>query len=39
MPEDMVKALSPGARTPITMSMHFEVPEDDARQRLKEVAG
>jgi hypothetical protein len=39
MPADMVKALSPGARTPITMSMHFEVPEDDARLRLKEVAG
>ncbi|MBI5669172.1 MAG: hypothetical protein HZC41_14300 [Chloroflexi bacterium] len=37
MPADMVKALSPSARTPITMSMHFEVPEDDARQRLKEL--
>jgi hypothetical protein len=39
MPADMVKALSAGARTPITMSMHFEVPEDDARQRLKELEG
>jgi hypothetical protein len=38
MPVDMVKALSPGARTPVTMSMHFEVPEDDARLRLKELA-
>lgn len=37
MPADMVTTLSPAARTPITMSMHFEVPEDDARQRLKEL--
>jgi hypothetical protein len=37
MPETMVKALSEGARTPITMSIHFEVPEDDANQRLKEL--
>lgn len=37
MPAEMVKALSPGARTPITMSIHFEVPEDDTRQRLKEL--
>jgi hypothetical protein len=33
----MVKSLSVGARTPITMSMHFEVPEDDARLRLQEL--
>jgi hypothetical protein len=39
MPGEMVKALSSGARTPITMSMHFEVPEDDARLRLKELEG
>lgn len=38
MPAEMVKALSAGARTPVTMSMHFEVPEDDARLRLKELA-
>ncbi len=37
MPAEMVKALSPGARNPVTMSMHFEVPEDDARLRLKEL--
>ena len=37
MPQEMVKALSEGARTPITMSMHFEVPEEDAVLRLKEV--
>ncbi len=38
MPLGMVKALSVGARTPVTMSMHFEVPEEDARLRLKELA-
>jgi hypothetical protein len=38
MPASMVKALSAGARTPVTMSMHFEVPEEDARLRLKELA-
>jgi len=39
MPQEMVKTLSEGARTPITMSMHFEVPEEDAVLRLKEVFG
>lgn len=39
MPYEMVKALSEGARTPITMSMHFEVPEEDALLRLNEVFG
>jgi hypothetical protein len=39
MPREMVKALTPGARTPITMSMHFEVPEDDAQQRLDDLVG
>ncbi|MBZ0280353.1 MAG: hypothetical protein K8L97_06405 [Anaerolineae bacterium] len=38
MPAEMVKKLSSGARTPVTMSMHFEVPEDDARQRLQELS-
>jgi len=38
MPVEMVRALSIGARTPITMSMHFEVPEDDARLRLEELS-
>jgi len=37
MPAPMVKALSVGARTPVTMSMHFEVPEDDAKIRLSEL--
>ncbi len=37
MPSEMVKSLSPSARVPITMSMHFEVPEDDAKQRLEEL--
>lgn len=38
MPLDMIRALSPGARTPVAMSVHFEVPEDDARQRLSEIS-
>jgi hypothetical protein len=38
MPSTMVKALSSGARTPTAMSMHFEVPEEDARLRLDELA-
>ena len=37
MPEDMVTGLSSSARNPKTMSIHFEVPEDDARQRLLEL--
>lgn len=37
MPQAMVKALSSGARTPTTMSLHFEVPEEDARLRLNEL--
>jgi hypothetical protein len=39
MPIEMIRTLSEGARTPITMSMHFEVPEDDAQIRLSEVIG
>lgn len=38
MPMGMVKALSSGARAPTTMSFHFEVPEEDARLRLSELA-
>lgn len=38
MPLEMVQALSSGARTPTTMSLHFEVPEEDARLRLNEIA-
>ncbi len=37
MPRSMIEALAPGSRTPIAMSMRFEVPEDDARQRLQEL--
>jgi hypothetical protein len=39
MPLPMIKALSSGARMPTTMSLHFEVPEEDARLRLMEIAG
>lgn len=38
MPLAMVRALSSSARNPTTMSLHFEVPEDDARQRLIELS-
>jgi len=34
MPRSMLDQLAPASRTPITVSMRFEVPEDDARQRL-----
>lgn len=37
MPRPMVMALSASSRTPSTLSMRFEVPEDDARQRLVEL--
>jgi hypothetical protein len=38
MPIAMVRALSTSARTPTTLSLHFEVPEEDARERLIELA-
>ena len=38
MPASMVNPLSAAAKNPTAMSMHFEVPEDDARLRLKELA-
>lgn len=38
MPAGMVDALSAGARNPTAMSMHFEVPEEDARLRIQELA-
>jgi hypothetical protein len=38
MPVTMVRSLSASARTPTTLSLHFEVPEDDARERLMELA-
>ncbi len=34
MPRNMVMELTTGARTPTAMSVHFEVPEEDARLRL-----
>ena len=37
MPLELVKSLTPTARTPLIMSMHFEVPEEDAKQRLDEL--
>jgi hypothetical protein len=39
MPRDMVMELSASARTPTAMSVHFEVPEEDARLRLREITG
>lgn len=38
MPAHMVLALSGGARTPAELSVHFEVPVEDARLRLSEMA-
>jgi hypothetical protein len=37
MPRHMVMQLTTGARTPTAMSVHFEVPEEDARKRLIEM--
>jgi hypothetical protein len=37
MPRSMIEALAPASRTPIAMSMRFEVPEDDAKRRLTEL--
>jgi len=34
MPRAMLDRLAPASRTPMAISMRFEVPEDDARQRL-----
>lgn len=39
MPRGMVDALNNASRNPTAMSMRFEVPEDDARQRLLELDG
>lgn len=39
MPLAMIRALSKDARTSHTLSAHFEVPEEDASQRLVETAG
>ena len=37
MPSTMIMALSPTARTPERLSIHFEVPLDDAEIRLKDL--
>ncbi|MGB1286311.1 MAG: hypothetical protein ACPG7F_07260 [Aggregatilineales bacterium] len=37
MPESMVNRLSSNSRNPSVISMQFEVPEDDAQQRLLEL--
>jgi len=37
MPEEMIMGLTRSSRNPKTMSLHFEVPEDEARQRLLEL--
>lgn len=38
MPASMIIELSQSARTPSIMSVHFEVPIEDARMRLEELA-
>jgi hypothetical protein len=38
MPSNMLATLSPSARTPEWMSLHFEVPLEDAELRLQELA-
>ncbi len=37
MPQEMVAQLRPATRNSIAMSMHFEVPEEEARLRLQEL--
>jgi hypothetical protein len=37
MPSSLVRVLSATARTPEWMSVHFEVPTDDADIRLQEL--
>jgi hypothetical protein len=39
MPKPLVEQVNTAARTPTTMSLQFEVPEDDIRLRLDEVFG
>jgi hypothetical protein len=39
LPKPLVEKVSPAARNPTTMSLQFEVPEDDVRLRLDEVFG
>lgn len=37
MPRDMVLSLSTKSMNPTVMSLHFEIPEDEAEQRLSEL--
>ena len=37
MPQNMLDKLPSASRTPVAVSMRFEVPEDDARQRLVDL--
>lgn len=37
MPQSMLDRLAISSRTPMAVSMRFEVPEDDARQRLVDL--
>jgi hypothetical protein len=37
MPVDMVMEINAASRTPQLISLHFEVPEEDAKTRLKEI--
>ena len=39
MPKPLVEKVSTAARNPTTMSLQFEVPEDDIRIRLDEIFG
>lgn len=39
MPRHMILAMNESERIPLTMSMHFEVPEEDAQVRLTETIG
>lgn len=38
MPKEMVSGLTNNMKNPQTLSMHFEVPESDARERLLDLA-
>ncbi|MFW5691121.1 MAG: hypothetical protein ACOCXZ_01360 [Chloroflexota bacterium] len=38
MPREMIDSLTPNQRNPGTIAVEFEVPEDDARQRLAELS-
>jgi hypothetical protein len=38
MPKEMLTGLTSNMRNPQTISMHFEVPESDARERLLELS-